>query len=481
MERKRTTPSKMTTNEVLGSRLQTLTTTMNRALLASKMGMQYGTDRDVYEALGYSKDLTYTDYVARYARQDIAKAIINRPIGKTWSGPLVISEAGDDQDTALEKAWVTLLADRTLQVKNRLVRLDKLSSLGEYGIMLLGLSDVTTPEEFATVVEGTPKLVYLKPYGQGSAPIAEYETDTSSPRYGLPKFYNLMFANANGSEQQTKVHFSRILHVADDLLESEILGTPVLESVYNRLYDLEKLVGGSAEMFWRGARPGYSATTQPDFQSTTQTELDLQDQLDEFEHKMRRFLIMDGVDIKALDQQISDPKNHVDIQIQMISAETGIPKRILMGSERGELSSSQDEDAWLGMIEERRESKAGELIIRPFVDRLIELKILPQPSTGEWYVEWKDLFAKGEKEKAEVGKIRATALKEYTANPNAEEIMPPEAFYEFFLGFSDENIEKIKQMVEAYEPPDGIITPEEEALERELRAEEATPQRVRTT
>ena len=37
----------------------------------------------------------------------------------------------------------------------------------------------------------------------------------------------------------------------------------------------------------------------------------------------------------------------------MISAETGIPKRILTGSERGELASSQDRDNWFERYPER--------------------------------------------------------------------------------------------------------------------------------
>jgi hypothetical protein len=126
------------------------------------------------------------------------------------------------------------------------------------------------------------------------------------------------------------VHYSRVVHIVDDIVESEIEGSPRLEAVFNRLMDLEKLVGGDAEMFWRGARPGYSGVAGKDYQVTDATMTDLKDQVDEFEHNLRRILISEGIDLKALAQQIADPATHVDVQIQMIAAATGIPKRVLV-------------------------------------------------------------------------------------------------------------------------------------------------------
>ena len=58
-------------------------------------------------------------------------------------------------------------------------------------------------------------------------------------------------------------------------------------------------------------------------------------QLDEYEHNLRRIFINRGISMESMSPQVSDPSSHVDIQIQMISAQTGIPKRILTGSERG--------------------------------------------------------------------------------------------------------------------------------------------------
>lgn len=411
----------------------------NRAMLASKLGFQYGTSRDVYEALGYKTTLEFSDYFTRYTRQDIAKAIIDRPVKATWSGPLELIESDEAEDTEFEEAWEEL--DRTLGLKTMLSRVDRLTGIGHYGVLLLGLNDVSNHEGFIRPVsKGATELKYVKPFGESSAKIDEYVTDPKDSRYGKPLIYSMEVADlASDATKTVKVHYSRVIHITDDNLESDVLGTPRLEAVFNRLMDLEKLVGGDAEMFWRGARPGFHGKVDPEFTMTTALKEDLLNQLDEYEHNLRRFLTTEGVDIKDLAQQIADPANHVDVQLQMISAVTGIPKRVLTGSERGELASSQDTTEWLSYVQARREDHAEPRIVRPFVDRLIELTILPEP--GEDYtVKWQDLFSISEKARVEIGKGRANALREYTYTPMSMEVLPPDLFLEICLGLTKEQI-----------------------------------------
>ena len=426
-------------------RVQTMSALVSRMALSSRLGQSYGGDRNLYETLGYKTELTYADYYNQFIRQDIAQAVITRPVKVTWSGPLAILETREGNETSLEKDWLDL--ERRLRLKSTFVRLDKLTGLGRYGVLLLGFNDVKKVEDFAQPVKLTKglDLLYTRPLGESSATIADWERDVRSPRYGKPLYYNITLMQPVGGNSMMRVHYSRIIHVIEGALESETEGLPRLEVVFNRLQDLEKLVGGSAEMFWRGARPGYAGEIDPDFTLNAEQESALKSQLDEYEHNLRRFLTMQGVSLKSLETQISDPKNHVDVQLMMISAVTGIPKRILSGSERGELASTQDAAEWISYVQGRREEFAEPHIIRPFVDLMIDYGILPKPSNG-YEIEWADLFAVSEKDKAEIGRIRATALREYFVNPLTVEIVPPKAFYEFFLGFSRQQIELINEM-----------------------------------
>lgn len=431
--------------------IQTMSTLVNRAALAYRMGTQtYSGDRNINEALGYPLNLTYKDYYSRYSRQDLAKAIIDRPVRATWHGPIEVLESNDDKETQLEKEWANLFKDETLNIRSILSRVDKLASLGKYAALLIGLDDTKANTDFIEPVKtGKRQLKYLKAFSEDNLDIAQLETDPMNPRYGLPLVYQVTIEDVAASTTMTlMVHYSRIVHIAYDKLDSEIEGTPQLEVLFNRLLDIEKLVGGDAEMFWRGARPGYHGKVDPDYQLTPKAKADFKDQLDEYEHNLRRFLIMNGIDIQTLAQQISDPKNHVDVQIQMISAVTGIPKRILTGSERGELSSTQDQDEWNAYVGSRRENYIEPNILRPLISALIKFQILPKPK-DDFTIQWSDLFAKSDKDKAEIGKTRAEALNKYMNAPGAEGVIPPDSFLEFFMGLSSEQIELIKQQRDA--------------------------------
>ena len=455
--------------------IQVLSALIDRALLSARLGEQYGGDRDIYEALGYPVQIEYSEYASKYLRQDIASAVINRPVNATWRGDVEIMEAGDDKETALEKAWKDL--EEELGLKSRFIRLDKLAGIGKYGVLVLGLDDVKKKDDAKLPVVGKRKLMYVKPLGQDNAKIASWETKPGNKRYGLPVLYDITIVDSSTKATSVlQVHHSRIIHIVDGKLESEIEGQPRLENVYNRLMDLEKLTGGDAEMFWRGARPGYQGKVDKDYQLTQEMKDGLEDTVDEFEHNLRRIMVNEGIDLEALAQQVADPANHVDIQIQMISAATGIPKRILTGSERGELSSAQDKDEWMTYVQARRKEYAEPLILRPFIDRCIEYGILPKASTEGYSVKWEDLFAISESERVTIGKGRSEALSKYVSSPVGEAVMPPEAFLRYCMGFDEDEIEIILEMQEAFVKEEGILTPEEEeVIETEVVVPPGTP------
>jgi len=454
------------------SAIQVMSTMLSRAMLSAQLGMSYGTNRDLYQALGYDKDITYNQYVSQYSRQDIARAVIDRPVSATWQGGFELIEANDEKDTKLENAWYDLY-DK-LKLRSKLAQLDRLTGLGTYGVLLLGLSDAKTIQDFAQPVQGVKHdLLYVKPFGgmatQGSARIQTYVTGPSDPRYGQPLIYSITINNlSTGSSEILQVHYSRVIHVADGLMESEIEGTPRLMCVWNRLMDLEKIVGGSAEMFWRGARPGYTGAIDKEFQVTPEAKADLQAQLDEYEHNLRRFLTTQGVDIKSLQSQVENPTAHVDVCIQMISAVTGIPKRVLTGSERGELASTQDQSSWFNLIDGRRGEFAEPMIIRPFIDRCIELQILPPP-VKEYSIQWPDLRSPSDKDKADIGSVRSTAIKNYASTPAAELVVPKKSFYRICLGLDDDEVSLIEEELQAalgsevnapeMQPGGGVVVP----------------------
>jgi hypothetical protein len=437
------------------SSIAVMSSLINRMMLANQVGTQsYNGDRNIYQALGYKDQLFFEDYLGRYFRQDIAKAVIDRPVQASWKGEITIIENTKTKETKFEKQWRKLY--RELNLKGLFMRADKLTGLGSYSVIFLGLNDAKTNEGLKNKVRNGAKLLYAKPFSEKSATIHEWETDRKDKRYGKPKLYKIVIrSQANSAltssnnvsegsfQDELIVHHSRIIHIVEDILEDEVFGLPRLQVVFNRLMDLEKLIGGDAEMFWRGARPGITGTVKEDYEMSDEMYADIEAQLKEFEHNFKRVLVNEGIDYKTLTQQIADPSNHVDIQVQMISAVTGIPKRILVGSERGELSSAQDKQEWISYVTSRREEQNEPNILRPFIDHLLEYEIITRPKSEEYDVVWDKLFSLSDKEKVELGKNRAIALKEYSTNPAAQYMMPFEMFLSFLMGLDKNQISKI--------------------------------------
>ncbi len=455
-------------------RLSVASASIARKAIANLLGFSHDGDRDLYQALGYPIELSYDDFYLRHKRQDIAKAVIDRPARATWAGDLMVRESGEAKDTSFEKAFHKL--SLRLKLKNKFARLDRLTSLGNYGVLLLGLSDCTSSEQFADPVkkENNLKLLYVKPIGQGSSDIDQYETSPTSERYGLPLQYSITIKGITGTNlsRTLKVHHTRVIHVAWDLMEDENEGSPVLEAIFNRLMDLEKLVGGSAEMFWRGARPGYQGEVDKDFTMGPEDEAQLREHVQEFQNGLRRMFIQQGVKLHDLAPQVSDPLNHIKAQVMMISSMTGIPQRILLGAEQGQLASGQDADSWKTFIQDRRTEQIEPSIIRPFVDKMVEYGVLPKPETDDYSIVWSDLFAPSEKERAEIGKTRAAAIQQYLQNPMAVEIIPPKVFFEFLLGFSKQQRELAEKLMAEGVQEDDLYSKLMEEENTELNREE---------
>jgi len=435
---------------------------VGRAKLAARLGKSFGDKRDIYTALGYTRAPAFEDYAARYERQDIAKRIVDAPVKASWRLKPTITET-EDKETQFEKAWKVVL--KTRNVYHYLSRVDKISGIGQYGVLLLGFDDGKKVDE---EVEKASSLLYLRPFAEDHATIQTWERASKNERYGKPLTYNLSVSSEDKSTTHTvPAHWSRIIHVAEDLYENDTHGTPRLKAILNRLQDLELVSGGSAEMFWRGGFPGYGFKVDPEHSADTQDMEALEDEIQEYIHGLKRYIRLQGISVEDLAVQIASPEGHFKIIIALIGAATGIPQRILVGSERGELASSQDETSWREKVEERRIDHVESMILRPTIDRLIDLDVLPMPGEEGYTVEWPDLFAPSEKEQADVAKIKTEALASYSNASTASLLIPPIFYMQKFLNLTQEEIDQIKDL------QDQMSKEEQAEIKAEAKAREA--------
>lgn len=449
--------------------LMVMSALMSRAQMASVLGLSFGGNRDIYQTLGYDTVITWAQYCSQFERQGYARAVINRPVASTWRGGFKVVEASDDKETPIEKAWRDL--EKTMSLTAMFARLDMLTGLGSYGVLLLGLSDVGRREDFAKEARGKLELKYLRPFSstatEGDAQVASWVTDPANERYGRPETYRITLRNlSTGDAQDLTVHHSRVIHVIDGQGTSEVEGTPRLQAVWNNLKNLEKITGGSAEMYWKGAFPGHQFVVDKDYQMTQAMRDTLKDVFDEYEHHMRRILELQGGELKALAQQFADPEPAVRVQLQEISAVTGIPLRILTGSEVGELASTADRDNQADYVEDRQENFAGPRIVRATIDRFIELGVLPEPVTDEGYgIQWPDLREPSDKDRVDVGNKRADSIAKYAGAMGAEAVVPIKSFLRECLGLDEDQVTLIEEERQAQ-----LDQEEKDAAAREAEA-----------
>jgi hypothetical protein len=430
-----------------------------RMHIGALAGQQFGGERDMYEVLGYPRIIGPAEYRQTYDRGDVAGRIVDAYPEATWREPPTIRPKGADgkpvEGSGFEKE-VEQLAEK-LNLWGTLTRLDRLTGLGHYGVLMLGLNGA---EDTALPALQKPYgLFYLTPHGETSAQVTNWDTDPRSPRYGKPLMYRLTigpgWTGLGGNERSIACHWSRTVHVAERAMEDVSVGQPRLQRLFNRLMDWEKLLGGGAEIFWQNAAQLRAWIADPEAEWSPDDRAAIKEQLEEFRHRIRRDVQLQGVKPESLasDAQSLNAAALADKVLDALAGSSGIPKRILMGTERGELSSEQDENNWAARIKERREQHATPNMMRPFIDRCIALGVLSSPGQYGYAVVWPKTDTLGEEKRATVAKTKAEAVAAYVGTPGADMVMPVEEF-RIALGESPTSEYQTAQDME-----DSILTP----------------------
>jgi len=393
-------------------------------------GNQYKGRRSVEEVCGYATSLSFQDYFAAYDRQDIATRIVETYPDFTWMQEPDVFENDDGKKTKFEGSWDEHLLESNALVHLR--RLDILSGIGKFGIVVLGVNDgkkINTPLLPAEYTSGKSrrKVVYMRPYMEGEVTIEKWDNNPSSVRFGMPELYKIQpaeFDDLSSSSsynsaftREFTVHHSRTIHFCDNAVNSSVFGISRLRRVYDRLTDILKIVAGSAEMFWKGAYSGWSFVMDADTEVTTERQTEMKKNIEAFMQGLDRHLLLQGVSPQSHAPNVSSPKDHLDVQLTMIAIASRIPKRIFAGSEMGKMASTQDAENWAKQVTQRRLNVAVPFILRPYVDFCILNGIIRAPLYGSKYnTSWQQLEMPSEKDVSETALNFTNALVAYTNN-----------------------------------------------------------------
>lgn len=399
-----------------------LTSLTNRLSLGNSIGETYGGTRDIYNILGYKKTLEFQDYLNRYDRDHIASRIIDAPAKATWKEfPRIIplddnGEIKKSQDKKLHKLLRRL--DKRTNLRGSISRADRISGIGRYGILVVGIKDGRPLEDPVGTIRSIDEIVYFTPYAENNAKIVSVETSETSPRFGLPTVYEI---SSNASDETVdpsalripskKVHHSRVIHIAENMLENGIYGRPRLEKVYNLFDDMAKVVGGSAEFFWRIADRGMQFDLDKDTQLTDAEEEAFEEEIINWIHGLTRFIKTKGISAKSLGSETADPRGPFNPIISLMSGAVNIPQRVLMGAESGHLASTQDRASWNETISLRQDDFAEPVVVRPLMSLLVGLKVIP--NIEDYTVRWPLVQPLTRMEAGDIAQKKSLALINY--------------------------------------------------------------------
>lgn len=457
--------------------------------------LSFGGRRDMAAALGYRPYLDYNDYLARFARSDIAGRIVEIPPEATWDTlPRLTGDKKLESETGLSRKFQRL-AER-VQLRRMLEKADVLAGIGRYSVLLIGFADNGKLEDPVTEGSvGADGVLYVQPFSEMSALPIELETDPKSPNYGRPSIYQVDLARgladvdsdlastllrqrvrkAFNGPTTSRVHASRLVHIAEGTLEDDLFGRPRLRRVWDRLDDLQKTVGGSAETFWMVANRGLQFDVDKEMRLNDKDKADLKKQMDDYADGISRLFTTKGVKIQGLNELGAgnvNPKAVFSVIAALVVGATGIPYRMLFGTERGQNINEQDRKAWLEQVAGRRETFANEVVLRPLIEKLAHAGALPA-AAREARIVWPMIH--DDMHRAQVADVVARAEFNH-AKAMAQPFGAPLSTGEFrslYMGLSpvkpDDPQDDVKEPADEPTSADGAAAPADQPTEQDDR------------
>jgi len=364
---------------------------------------------NIYLDYGYPGELTFSNYWNMYRRFGVAKNVVELPIDTGWSSAPTIEGPGRFL-TEFEKL------DKRVKVWNRLKGLDTRQRVGRYAGMFMRVRDGVKPNQpIESKLSGEASLLEMMPLYESQLEVIESEKDPNSDDFGQPtmlRYRQTVQGSRNEEASDTiDIHPSRVVFASEGADNGWIYGIPALESVYNSLMDLRKVIGGGAEGFYKNAaqsivfdlKDGASAIAYQD-------KLDkFNDEYDEFtRNRSRRSMWTPGMTATTLDSSLVSPKEFFEAALNDVAAGSKIPATILIGKQTGRMASEEDSSQFLSVVQSRRENFMLEMILN-VIDWLIRYGIL---SSAEYEVIWDDLLARSDEEKLASSKSMAAINKD---------------------------------------------------------------------
>ena len=205
--------------------------------------------------------------------------------------------------------------------------------------------------------------------------------------------------------------------------------------------------------------------------SNVQDEDDLKAQVKRLETQETKTLFTQGIKVSPIQFQIPDPKPTKEVIVSLISGAVNIPQRILLGTERGELASTQDEMNWYSRVDERRKQISEPKIYRTFIKLMQDADVLTE---GEFDVAWDELIESSPSEQASYAQQIATAIGAWV-QAGGDAAMPRKEFWIKILKlpYNEAEIDRLVREAERKEEESMKRAEEQAQADRDARGSNA--------
>lgn len=350
----------------------------------------------IYLDYGYPLDLSFFNFWNMYRRFGVARRVVELYPDQTWADdPIIEGDARFLRD-------LSALNERK-GLWRRLKGLDTRQRVGRYAGLFMRVRDGLSPDKpLESRLSGIESLVDMVPLYESQLSVSSTQDDELADDFGMPTMYQFTSGSAGGRNEKAgasfQIHPSRVIIASEDSDNSGIYGIPVLESIYNSLMDLRKVLGGGAEGFYKNAAQTIVFDLKdPASAKTNKTLLDkFNEQYDEFsQNRSRRAMWTPGMESNVLSSNLISPKDFAESIVFDIAAGSGYPSSELFGNQTGRLAGDQDRKGFLSQVQARR-TDFGTDVVKSALDWLIKWGILP---ASAYTVEWPDAMAPSAEEK----------------------------------------------------------------------------------
>lgn len=390
--------------------VNTVVSTLSKRVSSALFGVSKGGKRDLNDIYGYTTNLDFPQMYWMWRRGGLAFRVINSVARSCWRDKITVLNDGDERLVDELK-----ILNKYGKLAKRLEQADILNRIGRFSVLFIGVPDgLPMKQPLGTARAARLKEVYFRAYAEDGITIHSWNQDKASFRFGLPETYQLQTENRGDKNTETIsepiiVHWTRVVHLAEGSLDSDVEGVSALEPIFNTLEDIVKTAGGSAEAYFRNARSRFSMETDPKYATsfTSSEKLQLEEEAMKFQNEWQDFIRAGGMQIKALNIPHASPMDTFMVALKIVSGSTGIPMRILTGEGGGQLAGNEDKESWNQLIQDRRDLWCNEWVERVLMV-LNEAKMLELDDDDD--VKWSTPDVVSAKDKSAIAAQNATAL-----------------------------------------------------------------------